>query len=224
MRPLQETVIKQPGCNADPKPINLTMHVWALFALCMWVSFIQSTHAEDKSSIVKWKDEKGATHYGDRVPPQYSDRENSIMNRQGITVKRNKPINHQEQALDLEKLEQDKKDKALLGAFTNADEIDLARDRNIQLDLIALENLNQEKISNQKQLAENQRLADSLAKKKAPIPDDLSVDISKNQAEVGKINQRISDRKQTIENTRKRFDADKKRYLSLKHQSEGVAP
>ncbi|MDO9051603.1 MAG: DUF4124 domain-containing protein [Methylotenera sp.] len=217
-------MIKQPGCNADPKPINLTMHVWALFALCMWVSFIQSTHAEDKSRIVKWKDEKGATHYGDRVPPQYSDRENSIMNRQGITVKRNKPINHQEQALDLEKLEQDKKDKALLGAFTNADEIDLARDRNIQLDLIALENLNQEKISNQKQLAENQRLADSLAKKKAPIPDDLSVDISKNQAEVGKISQRISDRKQTIENTRKRFDADKKRYLSLKHQSEGVAP
>jgi hypothetical protein len=224
MLPLPKTMIELPRCIAHHKLSNLGVQVWACFALCLWLSFIQSPHAEDKSRIVKWKDEKGATHYGDSVPPQYSDRESSIMNRQGITVKRNKPINDQEQALDLVKLEQDKKDKALLGAFTNADEIDLARDRNIQLDLIALENLNQEKISNQKQLAENQRLADSLVKRKAPIPDDLSVDISKNQAEVGKINQRISDRKQTIESTRKRFDADKKRYLSLKHQSEGLAP
>lgn len=224
MPPLQKTMIEPPLCIAYPKPVNLTVQAWGLFALCLWLSFIQSTHAENTNHIVKWKDEKGATHYGDRVPPQYSNRESSIINRQGITVKRNKPINDQEQALDLAKLEQDKKDKALLGAFTNANEIDLARDRNIQLDLITLENLNQEKIVNQKQLAANQKLADSLNKMKKPIPDGLGADISKNQLEIDKINQRISDRKQIIENTRNRFDADKKRYLSLKHQNEGVAP
>lgn len=217
-------MIESPRCIAIYKLSNLTVQVWACFALCLWLSFIQSAHAENTNRIVKWKDEKGATHYGDRVPPQYAGQESSIMNRQGITVKRNRPVNDQEQALDLAKLEQDKKDKALLGAFTNADEIDLARDRNIQLDLIALENLNQEKISNQKQLAENQRLAESMTKRKTPIPDDLSKDISKNQTEVDKINQRINDIKQAIENTRKRFDADKKRYLSLKHQNEAVAP
>lgn len=202
----------------------MTVPAWSLFVLCLWLGFIQSADAENTNRIVKWKDEKGTTHYGDRVPPQYSNRESSIINRQGITVKRNKPINDQDQALDLAKLEQDKKDKALLGAFTNANEIDLARDRNIQLDLITLENLNQEKIANQKQLAANQKLADSLNKMKKPIPGGLGADISKNQLEIDKINQRISNRKQIIENTRNRFDADKKRYLSLKHQNEGVAP
>jgi len=224
MPPLQKTMIEPLLCIAYPRPANLTVPAWSLFVLCLWLGFIQSADAENTNRIVKWKDEKGTTHYGDRVPPQYSNRESSEINRQGITVKRNKPINDQDQALDLAKLEQDKKDKALLGAFTNANEIDLARDRNIQLDLITLENLNQEKIANQKQLAANQKLADSLNKMKKPIPGGLGADISKNQLEIDKINQRISNRKQIIENTRNRFDADKKRYLSLKHQNEGVAP
>jgi hypothetical protein len=213
-----------PLCNTYQKLARLTMQMGCTVALCLWLCFIQSAHAENTNRIVKWKDDKGVTHYGDRVPPQYSNRENSIINRQGVTVKHNKPINDQEQALDLAKLEQDKKDKALLGAFTNANEIDLARDRNIQLDLITLENLNQEKINNQKQLTENQKLADGFTKRKKPIPDDLNADISRNQAEIGKIDQRINERKQMIENTRKRFDEDKKRYLSLRNQSPTVIP
>ena len=224
MSQLQKTMSEPPLCNTYQKLARLTMQAGCTVALCLWLCFIQSAHAENKNRIVKWKDDKGVTHYGDRIPPQYSNRENSIINRQGVTVKHNKPISDQEQALDLAKLEQDKKDKALLGAFTNANEIDLARDRNIQLDLITLENLNQEKINNQKQLTENQKLADGFTKRKKPIPDDLNTDISKNQAEIGKIDQRINERKQIIENTRKRFDEDKKRYLTLKNQSPIVTP
>ncbi len=200
------------------------MQAGAAVALCLALCFTLSAHADDTNRIVKWKDDKGVTHYGDRIPPQYSNRENSVINRQGVTVKHNKPINYQEQASDLAKLEQDKKDKALLGAFTNANEIDLARDRNIQLDLIALENLNQEKTNNQKQLTENKRLADNFTKRKKPIPNDLNSDISKNQEEIGKIDQRISERNQVIENTRKRFDEDKKRYLTLKNQNPTATP
>lgn len=224
MSQLQKTITKRPLYITFNKLTCLHIQAGSAVALCLALCFTLSAHAEDTNRIVKWKDDKGVTHYGDRIPPQYSNRENSVINRQGVTVKHNKPINYQEQALDLAKSEQDKKDKALLGAFTNANEIDLARDRNIQLDLIALENLNQEKTNNQKQLTENKRLADSFTKRKKPIPNDLNSDISKNQEEVSKIDQRINERNQVIENTRKRFDEDKKRYLSLKNQSPAVTP
>lgn len=201
-----------------------SLHTQWTLSLCALLCLVQLAHAENTSRIVKWKDEKGVTHYGDKIPPQYADRENSLINRQGVTVKHNKPINYQDQAQDIAKVERDKKDKALLGAFTNADEIDLARDRNIQLDLIALENLNQDKSLSQKQFLENKKLADGFIKRKKPIPADLSADIAENRAEVIKIDQRIIERKQVIENTRKRFDEDKKRYLELKNHALPNAP
>lgn len=223
---LQQSNIKieQPMHFATQKSTMRSLQItWAL-SLCTLLCLVQLAHAENNSRIVKWKDDKGVTHYGDKIPPQYADRENSLINRQGVTVKHNKPINYQEQALDIAKLEQDKKDKALLGAFTNADEIDLARDRNIQLDLIALENLNQDKSNSQKRFAENKKLADGFSKRKKPIPTDLNAAITENKTEIIKIDQRITERKQVIESTRKRFDADKKRYLELKNQSPTAAP
>ncbi len=204
---------------ATQKSTNLHLQIGWSLCVCALLCCTQYALAESTGRIVKWKDDKGVTHYGDKIPPQYVNRENSVMNRQGVTVKHNKPVNYQEQAQDLARLEQDKKDKALLGAFTSANEIDLARDRNIQLDLIALENLNQDKANSQKRYTENKRLADSFTKRKKPIPEDLNNDIARYQEETEKIDQRISDRKQVIENTRKRFEEDKKRYLILKNQT-----
>lgn len=209
---------------ATQKSTDLYSQVlWAL-GLCTLLCFSLYTHAENTSLIVKWKDEKGMTHYGDKIPPQYANQENSVINKQGITVQRNKPINYQEQALDLEKIEQDKKDKVLLGAFTNANEIDLARDRNIQPDLITLENLQQDKANSQKKLNEINSLAGSYIKRKKPVPQDVNTDIKNNKAEIAKIDQLISERQKAIENTRKRFDEDKKRYLSLKNHSNSALP
>ncbi len=205
----------------NQKSRNMCIQVGWSIALCALLCFNQYAHAEKETNgrIIKWKDEKGVTHYGDRIPPQYTNSENSLINRQGVTLQRNKPINYQEHATDLAKLEQDKKDKALLGAFTNADEIDLARDRNLQLDLIALDNLQQDKINSKKKLAANKTLADDYIKREEPVPADLSADILGNKVALAKIDAQINNRKQVIENTRKRFNEDKKRYLSLKNHT-----
>lgn len=201
---------------ATEKLTNLYSQVlWAL-GLCTMLCFSLYAHAENSTRIVKWKDEEGATHYGDKIPPQYANRENSVINKQGVTVQHNKPIDYREQALDLEKIEQDKKDKVLLGAFTNANEIDLARDRNLQPDLITLENLQQDKANGQKKLNEINSLADSYTKRKKPVPQDVNTDIKNNKAAIAKIDQQIGERQKAIENTRKRFNEDKKRYLLLR--------
>lgn len=193
-------------------------------ALCLpgWVLLLaltQQVDAKEPSQIVKWKDDKGVTHYGDTIPAQYANRDNSIISQQGITVKRNKAINYQAEALDLAKQEQAKKDKALLSAFTNENEIDLARDRNLQLDQLIIDNLQLQKSNSQKRLADNRNYADGFIKRKKPIPADLSADLKTNQAEIARQDQLIAERKAAMEATRKRFDEDKKRYIALKNRT-----
>lgn len=184
----------------------------------------QLAYAENSGRIVKWKDEKGVTHYGDSIPTQYLNRENSLINRQGVTVKHNKPAQtptSQDELAKAEyaKSEQAKKDKALLGAFTHASEIDLALERNIQLDKIALENLEQERANQQKSLDAKKASATNFEKKKKSVPPALKTDIANEEALIEALDKKIAARNDTIEATRERFNHDKERYILLKSQS-----
>src|ERR1051325_1617382 len=85
--------------------------------------------------IIKWVDEKGVTHYGDRLPPQYAGRDNSTISHQGVLLKRNLPAKPQDANADADKektLDQKRRDHALLATYSTEQEIDLARDRNMQ--------------------------------------------------------------------------------------------
>lgn len=195
-----------------------------LLVICTYSHSAFSANQTSSASkkIVKWKDEKGMTHYGDSVPAQYANRANSEMSRQGITVKQNKPIDAEAQAADAAKLEQSKKDSALLNAFTNASEIDLARDRSLQLDLLAVDALQQQKKSSLNALVANQGAARDLTKKNQPIPPELSAEIKRNQTQIAQQNQQINERKLTMEETRKHFYADKARFVELKNKSKSL--
>lgn len=198
--------------------------VMTTISLLVLATFSQLSKAEEPKRILKWKDDKGVTQYGDKIPAQYSNRENTVINKQGITVKRNKPYVYQDAAADQAKIEQGKKDRALLSAFTHEDEIDLARDRHLQLDKVTLEGLQMQKINSQKRLAETQKYAGTFTKQKKAIPTDVSADIKTTQSEITKLDQQIAERKVIMENTRKRFDEDKKRYVELKYHNNNSIP
>lgn len=196
--------------------------LFAMLFSCLLLLSLLSRPAYSAGKIVKWKDEKGNTHYGDNVPAQYANTENSVISPQGITIKRNKPNNIQIEAIDAAKQEQDKKDKALISSFSNAAEIDLARDRNLQLDLLAVEGLQLQKNNSLKRLAENQNLANNLIKKHKPVPADLSAEIKSNIADIAKQDQLINERKAAMENTKKRFNDDKIRFLAIKNKTNSL--
>ena len=181
---------------------------------------MQHAYAEGTGRIVKWKDEKGVTHYGDSIPPQYSDRDNSLMNKQGITIQHNKPNAPQQSKEELlAQLEQEKKDRALLGTFTNADEIDLTRDRNLEPELLALKNLQQDRAVAQRKVDKSKAAADAFSKSKKPVPPSVSAEHKANKDGLAKIDQHISERQQAADDIRQRFGDDKKRYLILRGQS-----
>jgi hypothetical protein len=219
MSQLQQPIHQSMVYSIYQQPYNLAMHL-ATSIVCLTLYIPLNAYADSNDRIIKWKDEKGITHYGDKIPPQYSNRENSLINKQGITVQQNKPTVQHDEAAEQAKLVQDKKDKALLGTFTNADEIDLTRDRNLEPDLIALKSLQQDRLASLKKLDKTNALAASFSKVKKSVPADINNDIQANKAELAKIDQRIIERQQAIEAIRKRFEEDKKRYLTLRGQNK----
>lgn len=175
-----------------------------------------SSSAGSGKKIVKWVDSNGVTHYGDKLPAQEAGRNNSEMNGQGIVLKHNVKIDQKNEVLDQQKLEKERKDKILLASYTNAEEIDLARDRNLQTDLAAIQALSQQKISTANRAARNNKTAQSFHARNKPLPPYLSEELRLSKIESANIDKQMAQRKLNMEATRKRYAEDKERFIALK--------
>ena len=174
-------------------------------------------HAEGKR-IKKWVDEAGATHYGDVIPPEYAGQSTTEMNSQGVTIKRKAPAPTKEKqaAKSGELSEQERRDKALLNSFTTAREIELARDRNLQMDQAAMQSLKL-RLSDAEQRLEKTNIAIAeFSKNKKPVPADLTETQTLQQAEIQKIKEQMAQKEASMDATRARFDNDKQRFIELK--------
>ena len=183
----------------------------------MLISLLISTvtHAEG-GKIHKWVDDKGVTHYGDKIPAKDVHRDNDVLNNQGVTIRRNQTQRQQES--DQAQLEQQRRDRALRASYTTEDEIDLARDRHLQMDEAAIQSLQQRRTGVVKRLETGQKSAESYKQRQKPVPDDLTNEIGETQAELERIDQQISARKRNMENTRSRFNDDKQRFIEIRSE------
>ena len=167
--------------------------------------------------IVKWVDRSGVTHYGDKLPAQEAGRNNSEMNNQGIVVKQNVISNKKNEVIGQQKLEQERKEKILLASYTKPEEIDLARDRNLQLDQAALQALTQQKINISNRTNRNNKTAESFQTRQKPIPPYLSEELKLSKTESANIDKQLTQRKLSMEATRKHYAEEKARFIALKY-------
>ena len=207
------------------------MHAWHLYSNSVLISFMliltASAEAESGRSgnetvktpgnahILKWVDEKGVTHYGDTMPIQDAGRANSEMTKQGIVVKR-KQLGSSPEAAIKKDPEQERRDHALLASYTNEQEIDLTRDRNLELVQTNKKALESNLEAAQRQLYAYKKQADAMTSKKKKLPDDLTADIQTSQAKVDKIQFQLKQTLADMDATRARFDQDKLRFRELK--------
>lgn len=180
---------------------------------------LSSTSAIADGKIIKWVDEKGVTHYGDKMPAQDSGRKNTVLNHQGVVLKENDPSKNTINPDDPVVIEQQRRDHALLASYNSESEIDLARDRNLQMDELAIQALVLRKESAKKKLESNQKIADGFKQRKKTMPVELTEDLNENRAEISKVDNLVLQRKQSMQETRKRFEGEKQRYIELRGSS-----
>lgn len=177
---------------------------------------MSNTAVADSKKIVKWVDSKGVTQYGDKMPASDAGRNNAEMNTQGMVVKKNIAADKSNELQDQQKLEQERKDKILLASYTKAEEIDLAKERNLELDKAALQALSQQKINVTNRTARNNKLAESLKARKKPLPAYLSDELKLSKTEITNIDKQITQRKLSMAATSARYAEEKSRFIALK--------
>ncbi len=189
------------------------------FLLSMPVLAAGPENTGNSKRIVKWVDSQGVTHYGDKLPAQEAGRSNSELTTQGVVVKQNvkdMPKSDQESA---QRLAQQRKDNILLASYTKVEEIDMARDRYLQMDQAAIQALSSQKESVNGRLARNNKTAESFRTRKKPLPAYLDDEIKIAKGEMVRIDQQIAVHKQSMLDTNKRFADEKARFIALKQVS-----
>jgi hypothetical protein len=88
----------------------------------------------DKGGVAyRWTDEQGVVHYGDRIPPQYAQKERAVLNSRGVEVRRLDAQRSPEQAAAEARtqqsvLRQKQHDAFLINNYTSVKDIEALRE------------------------------------------------------------------------------------------------
>ncbi|MHB1292822.1 MAG: DUF4124 domain-containing protein [Sulfuricella sp.] len=184
--------------------------------------------------LYSWVDERGETHYGNTVPPQYSQQGSTELNQRGVVVKKTdaaltpeqRKAKEEELAQQKEeekkKLEQKRRDKALLNTYTTDKEIDLVRDRNLQQGELQLQSMELRAKQIQPRLDQARKRAEDLAARKKPLPPDLQQELEEAGKEMRRLQEMIQQKRMEMEAIRARFEDDRKRFRELRQIEDGA--
>jgi uncharacterized protein YifN (PemK superfamily) len=178
------------------------------------------------AKMYKWVDDKGTTHYGETIPPEYANKDRVELDKNARVLKKVDVLTPEERQTkkeeDAKKREADKaaldlkrRDATLINTYTNVEEIDLARKRNLQqVEARITSNQSQLKIAKDT-LRGLQQEADKRSQAKKPIPESLSEDIQQAQAQADRLQKNLDKSLAEKSVVEARFDADKTRYKEL---------
>ena len=178
------------------------------------------------AKMYKWVDDKGVTHYGETIPPEYAHRDREELNKAGRVVEKKEVLTpeerHAKELEDIKKredeeaaLEQKRRDKALLNTYSNVKEIDLTRDRNLQQVEARINSINSQLKMAEDNLKALQKEADGYTKANKNIHVSLQEDLKESQARLTKLQQDMEKSKAEKAAVEARFNADKARYREL---------
>jgi len=178
------------------------------------------------ATLYKWVDNNGTTHYGETIPPEYADKDHQVLNNEGRVIRSEEVMTPErrraknlEDAKKREKaeaaLERERHDKTLINIYNSADEIDLARIRNVQQIDARINAVNASIKAANDNLLSLQTEADNLAKANRKIPASLQQDLQDAQDRLTKLQQEAAIPQAEKAALEARFDADKARYIEL---------
>ncbi|MBT8108377.1 MAG: DUF4124 domain-containing protein [Gammaproteobacteria bacterium] len=112
-----------------------------LIVIAALVALASQAQARGEQRVYKWTDEDGNVHYSDSVPPEYAEQPKEVLNDQGVAVEELAGKKTAEQ-LEQERLENERRvakelqqraDRALLATYLSVEEIEMHRDRRVEL-------------------------------------------------------------------------------------------
>lgn len=180
-----------------------------------------------QAKLYKWVDDKGTTHYGEVIPPEFANKDRDTIKKSGMMEKRPekidpeavraKEIAEKQRAIEKRELvEQERRNSTLLNTYSNEKEIDMARDRSLILIKARIESNNMLLKSTQTSLEELQKEAEARTKVGKAIPVSLSKDIAQTEARSSRYATELANSEAELDVVKKRFEEEKVLYRKLK--------
>ena len=185
--------------------------------------------SDTQKKLYRWVDKNGQVHYSDSIPPEYAEQDRDVLNRHGI------PVGHEEGLVTPEEARakaaadkaakdiqiQKQRDRTLLQVYQSVEEIEVLRDR--RLELIEAQ------LTIQEQSLANMRAKHTQFEKQAsrflprnkepdalPLPEELALDLQRSTSDIGTQQQNLEKKRLERETIRTNFGADIKRFKELK--------
>ena len=181
------------------------------------------------AALYRWVDERGVVQYSDK-PPDSKGKSGVEMSKRGVVLKKlDSPLPPEQQkakegddarrkAEEQQALAQRRADNALLQSFSSAQEIDLKRDRELQMLESTLGTLRNQERSLNERMDEDRKRLETYTKRGQPVPGSVTEDINRSEAELKRMRAGIEKRESEMTATRDRYEALRKRYLELRQQ------
>jgi hypothetical protein len=174
----------------------------------------------------KWVDENGVTHYGDTVPAEYSQREQTVLNSQGVIMeKRLAEMSPKEAAAYAAKQKEEARKKQhdmfLISTYPSVKEIENVRDAR-------LEQINAQVTAAEAYIASLTTRVDGLKQRSltfapyntAPnarrMPDDLAEEMVRAMSELRTQNTALTAKRSELKSVSDSFEADIARFKELR--------
>lgn len=201
-----------------------------LYFLILFMLCSPPVHAK----MYKWVDENGQTHFGDRMPTRYLNKEHKELNEQGATIKTYPAAETEEERAERRKQErllkkqekeaevQAKRDRVLLDTYTT--ERDLVAARDARLDAVASQMQLSESIiaDTQRKLEAAKKQITNIKASGRALPKNISDKMEREEKQLithRKIAQGHQDRQQKIT---EQFDEYIKRFRVLKAEKKRI--
>ena len=198
-----------------------------VLALLAGVAAGATNEADQK--LYRWVDKNGQVHYGDSVPPEYAEQDRDVLNRRGIAVGHEEGLITPEEArakAEADKAAKDlliqkQRDRTLLQVYQSVEEIEVLRDRRIEL-IDAQLTIQQQSLANLRaKHAQLEKQAERFRQHSKepdaePLPEELALDLQRSKSDIATQQQNREKKRLERETIRTSFGADIKRFQELK--------
>ncbi len=203
--------------------------LFAILSVMVLLPLIALGAQKQQPKLYRWVDKDGVVHYGDSIPAEYAELERQVVNDHGITVdvmeakKTEAELAEERRQEELRQARelQRRADQALLATYLTVDEIELHRDRRVEL-FQAQARVTELYLSNLKRRLANlsreaTRFRPYSQNPDAPMIDpDLVADITMTKETIERHQANLEKFQQDEQNIVARFDGDIDRFKKLK--------
>lgn len=200
----------------------MTRH--AVLKTCTLASLLCLVTLSAGAATYRWVDSDGRVHYSDTMPPQQAGMGHKELDKQGRVLKdvertrrtaeeqrRAEEARRRAEAERQRALDQDRRDRALLTSYTSEEEIDLVRDRALELEKLQIDSL-QAQMGNA-----SEKLTFAHAElKKSPGARSFLQMRDEAQNDLARIGDMLRQRQLNLDQIRTKYEADKLRFRELK--------